>query len=238
MLFRSSVTARIRPNVASWRSSGAMRADQTCGRDIICAMLDHSERERLSRSLREYMGAKRHDHSCKVATACVRLARIHAPQLEDKAELAGLLHDNAKKMPVPDQLAIARERGLEISPEEENSPELLHGKVGAALLKRRFGIDDAEVEQAICDHVTGRPGMGMLSRLLYVADYTSADREMPGVDDVRRIAEADLDAAVLAVAIAKLRSIIDRGLPIESNTVALYNEYRQHARRMALDDLT
>ncbi|MCB1188507.1 bis(5'-nucleosyl)-tetraphosphatase (symmetrical) YqeK [bacterium] len=199
-------------------------------------MLDHAERERLTNLLKDFMGAKRHDHSVKVATACVRLAQLHAPQLEDQAEIAGLLHDNAKKMPVPDQLAIARERGLPVSPEEESSPELLHGKVGALLLKRRFGIDDPEVEQAVCDHVTGRPGMGLLSKLLYVADYTSADRSFPGVEEVREIARQDLDAAVFAVASGKLRSIIERGLMIESNTVALYNEYREHAHRLLREE--
>ncbi|MEZ5337542.1 MAG: bis(5'-nucleosyl)-tetraphosphatase (symmetrical) YqeK [bacterium] len=200
-------------------------------------MLEHAERERLTNALKEYMGAKRHDHSCKVATACVRLALVHAPELVDQAELAGLLHDNAKKLPVPDQLAIARERGLGVSPAEEQSPELLHGKVGALLLKRRFGIDDPEVEQAICDHVTGRVGMGLLSRLLYVADYISADRQFPGVDEIRELAQRDLEAAVFAVARGKLASIIERGLSIEENTVALYNEYRRHARRVLWDEL-
>ncbi len=203
---------------------------------IICAMLEHSERERLSQLLREYMGAKRHDHSCKVATACVRLARIHAPGLEDQAELAGLLHDNAKSLPAPDQLAIARERHLSISAAEEQSPGLLHGKVGALLLKRRFGIADPVVEQAISDHVTGRPGMGLLSGLLYVADYVSADRELPGLDEIRTLAQSDLDAAVFAVASAKLRHVIERGLLIESNTVDLYNYYRDHARRNRMEE--
>ena len=94
----------------------------------------------------------------------------------------------------------------------------------------------SEVEQAVCDHVTGRPGMGLLSKLLYVADYTSADRSFPGVEEVREISRQDLDAAVFAVASGKLRSIIERGLMIESNTVALYNEYREHARRLLREE--
>ena len=193
-------------------------------------MLEQAERDRLGQLLREYIGNKRYDHSCKVATACVRLAEIHAPQLEDQAELAGLLHDNAKSMPVPDQLAIARDRGLPLSPQEEASPGLLHGKVGAALLKRRFGVDDAEVEQAICDHVTGRADMGLLSRLLYVADYTSADRSTPGVEAIRELARQDLDGAVFAVAQGKLAHVIERGLLVDSNTVELYNCCRAQVR--------
>jgi predicted HD superfamily hydrolase involved in NAD metabolism len=199
-------------------------------------MLEHAERERLSRLLQQYMGAKRYNHSCKVAAACVRLAQVHAPELEDQAELAGLLHDNAKRLPVEDQLAIARERGLQVSSAEEASPGLLHGKIGAALLKRRFGIDDAEVELAICDHVTGRAGMGLLSRLLYVADYTSADRSIAGLDEIRELAKQDLDSAVFEVSAAKLRSVIDRGLLIESNTVELYNCFREHRRRAERND--
>lgn len=201
-------------------------------------MLEQAERDRLGQLLREYVGNKRYDHSCKVATACVRLAQIHAPGLENQAELAGLLHDNAKRMPVQEQLALARDRQLPVSAAEEASPGLLHGKIGAALMKRRFGIDDADVEQAICDHVTGRAGMDLLSRLLYVADYTSADRDMPDLDRIRELARQDLDSAVFAVSTAKLRSVIDRGLLIESNTVDLYNYYREHARRAERNETT
>ena len=48
---------------------------------------------------------------------------------------------------------------------EIEEPGLLHGKVGAVLLNERFGIDDSEIFCAISDHVTGRVGMGILSKI-------------------------------------------------------------------------
>ncbi len=93
---------------------------------------------------------------------------------------------------------------------EVAQPELLHGKVGAALLEERFGVEDPEVAQAVADHVTGRPGMGMLSRILYVADQVAADREFPGVEHCARLRPGGSGAAVLLVVKQKLNYVMRR----------------------------
>jgi HD superfamily phosphohydrolase YqeK len=106
---------------------------------------------------------------------------------------------------------------------ERLSPTLLHGKVGAALLPQRFGVSDAAVEQACADHVTGRRGMGMLSRILYVADQAAADRTFEGVEELRAVMLRDLDSAVLMVARNKILHSAHYNVLIEPNTVDLYN---------------
>lgn len=174
--------------------------------------------------LAQFLGAKRVRHSNNVADYAVGLAQRYAPELADKAELAGLLHDHAKRFSLAELTDLAARLDIEITAGEREQPELLHGKVGAALLRERFGVDDAEIAQAVADHVTGRPGMGLLSLILYVADQAARDREFPGIDALREVAQQDLEQAVLLVVKHKLNYIMLKNCPIEEQSVALYNE--------------
>jgi len=119
-------------------------------------VVDPGKLDSLQAQLATFIGPKRLAHSLSVAQAARRLAQRHCPELCDQAEIAGLLHDNAKGLSNEELLANARRLDIELSPIEAGHPELLHGKVGAGLLDERFGIDDAEVTQAVADHVTGR----------------------------------------------------------------------------------
>lgn len=177
----------------------------------------------LSSLLAQYIPPARVAHSENVARAAVELARRWAPGLEEQARLAGLLHDNAKGIPPNDLLALAGQLGVEVTPVERHYPALLHGKVGAKLLAQRFGVSDPAVEQACADHVTGRKGMDTLSRILYVADQAAADRDFPGVGNLRAVMFEDLDAAVLLVAKHKILHSAKKGQLLEPATVALYN---------------
>jgi predicted HD superfamily hydrolase involved in NAD metabolism len=177
------------------------------------------------RQLAQYLGATRLRHSVNVALAARELALRFAPQLADKAALAGLLHDNAKRLPGSELTRLAAKLDIEVSAVERAWPALLHGKVGAALLSERFGLADLEVAQAMADHVTGRPGMGMLSRILFVADQSALDRDFPGVAQLREIAQQNLEQAVAYVSRFKLQYALQRGRLVEPTTVAVYNEY-------------
>jgi len=180
--------------------------------------------------LARYLPSQRVEHSVNVATAARELALRFCPELADKAWTAGLLHDNAKYMDPQELLEHASELGLQVSPEESASPGLLHGKVGAALLGERFGIQDVEISRAVADHVTGCPGMGQLSLVLYVADQTAADRDFPGVDDLREAAQSDLQRAAAMVSRFKLMYILATGKPIILATVSVYNELQSRLR--------
>lgn len=182
------------------------------------------DRAKYVSELAQFLKANRLQHSLNVADAAAALARRFAPELVEQAELAGVLHDHAKRFSPAELIALARTHDIEITPGELDQPALLHGKVGAALLGERFGVHDAAVAQAVADHVTGRPGMGLLSRILYVADQAAADREFPGVEELRETATRDLEAAVLLVVKHKLAYVMLKNRPVEEQSVALYNE--------------
>ncbi len=180
--------------------------------------------EELLNKLATYLRPGRVEHSRNVAAAAVELARLHAPELTLAATTAGIVHDNAKQLSQEEILEAARNFGLIITPIEQMSPTLLHGKVGAALLPERFDIQDAEIAAAVCDHVTGRTGMGTLSLLLYVADQAAADRKFPGVAEVRETARFDLRGAAWLVARHKIVWTTKHALLLDPRTLEVYNE--------------
>jgi predicted HD superfamily hydrolase involved in NAD metabolism len=181
--------------------------------------------EQYLAQLAEYLGPKRLGHSVNVAKAARMLALRFSPDLADRAELAGLLHDNAKGLTDAELIERAQSFDIEVSPAERSFPALLHGKVGAALLQDRFGVDDGEIAIAVADHVTGRKDMGLFSQILFVADQIAKDRNFAGVEELRQIAAGNLERAVFLVARNKLHYIVSKKRMIEPKTVAVYNEY-------------
>lgn len=140
-----------------------------------------------------------------------------------QAEVAALLHDYAKAMPVAEQLAEARRRNLIIDPTEEHSPGLLHGAVGAALLAEQGLVTDPAVLDAIRWHTTGRVGMSRLEMILYVADAIEPNRDYPGVEEIRQAARRDLEEATLKAADSAIRFVLDQGWLMHDYTVQTRN---------------
>jgi predicted HD superfamily hydrolase involved in NAD metabolism len=188
--------------------------------------LDARRREQVIERLHEYLGKGRVRHVEGVADCAVELAQRFAPELTRRAQVAGLLHDNAKKLTDAQLMEFAARFDIEPTPGELETPQLLHGKVGAALLPERFGVLDAAVAQAIRDHVVGRSGMDTLSQVLYVADQAEPGRDFPGVDLLRAAARRNLGEAVALVARHKIEYVLLKGQWLEPQTVAVWNSYR------------
>ena len=138
----------------------------------------------------------RYEHTLRVADTAEDLALAHGLDAE-RARLAALLHDAAREMGPEEFLKLADTSNLKVGDPERQSPKLLHGPVAAELARRELGIDDGEVLEAVMAHTTGRPGMGPLALVLYVADKIEPAREYPSVEHLRRLAREDLDGAAL-----------------------------------------
>ncbi len=169
------------------------------------------------------MKAVRFKHSKNVAKEAVRLAKKYGADVE-KAELAGILHDATKETDGPEQMSLIRRAGIELTDMEKDSPKLWHAISGSAYIQVELGITDKEVIDAIRYHTTGRAGMTLLDKVIFVADFTSADRDFEGVDRIRRIADKSLDEAVLEGMSFTMSDLALRKLTIAPDTFAGYNE--------------
>jgi predicted HD superfamily hydrolase involved in NAD metabolism len=161
-------------------------------------MEDHAKTntllERAEAFARFRLSERRYEHTLRVADTAEDLALAHDLDA-NRARLSALLHDAAREMEPEDFLNLAQEWHIQVGDPERQSPKLLHGPVAAELARRELGVDDEEVLEAVRAHTTGRPEMGPLALVLYVADKIEPARDYPTVGRLRTLAREDLHRA-------------------------------------------
>jgi predicted HD superfamily hydrolase involved in NAD metabolism len=135
-------------------------------------------------------------HVLRVEKMAIGLAQDHDLDIH-KAAQAGLMHDLAKYFKPQVLLDMARREGLELDPVDEVTPHLLHADVGALVARDQFGVQDPEILAAIADHTLGRPGMGPLSCVVFLADSLEPGRgNTPALNILRHTSRQNLQRAV------------------------------------------
>lgn len=137
---------------------------------------------------------------------------------ETAARRAALLHDCTKKLNLPEQLAVAERFHVPLDEMERREIKLLHAKTGAGIAEAVFGTD-GEMTNAIRWHTTGRGGMTLLEKIIYLADYIEPTRDFPGVEELRRRCYEDLDAGLLLGLEMTIREMEERNAPIHPKTL-------------------
>ena len=169
------------------------------------------------------MTSARFRHSKNVAKEAVRLAKKYGADVE-KAEIAGILHDATKESSDEEQLELIERAGIELTPLERSTRKLWHAISGAAFVQVELGITDPDIINAIRYHTTGRAGMSLLEKVIFIADFTSAERDYDGVDKMRKVADKNLEDAVLEGMSFTISDLAQRKLTIAPDTFMGYNE--------------
>lgn len=176
------------------------------------------------RLLREKLDDYRFLHSLNVAESARVLASMYGGD-EDKAYFAGLVHDVMKNATKEEQLQIMEKGDIILSRTEKNNPKLWHAMAGEAYLRTELGITDKEVLSAVRYHTTGKEGMSLLDKIVYIADYISAERNYPDVDVMRELAlTKSLDEAALYALKYSFVSLSKEERLIHPDSVDYYNE--------------
>ena len=165
----------------------------------------------------------RYEHSLCVADEAARLAEKYGGDKE-KCFLAGLLHDITKNSPKEEHLQLFRDFGIILLSVESNAAKLWHAMSGTLFVEHKLGIDDKEILSAIRYHTTARANMTLTDKILYLADFTSADRDYEDVDVMRRLVDESLEAALRYALSYSIVDLINKGKPIHPDTVEAYNE--------------
>ena len=175
------------------------------------------------RLLRERLGDYRLRHSFCVADAAKMLAERYGADPE-KAYFSGVLHDVMKDTPHERQKQIIEDGGTSLTRAESGNPKLWHAMAGEAFLRTQLHVGDADVLNAVRYHTTGRAHMSLLEKILYVADYMSADREYNGVERMRRLSESSLEEAMLFGLSFTISDLAQKEQIIHPDSVDCYNE--------------
>ena len=185
---------------------------------------DPDQIARIEAYLSENLSPARFRHVMGVREVALTLAKRHGID-PAQAELAALLHDSVKERPDDELLALAKRNGLEADEHEQQPPGLLHGKVAPIDAAEQFGVNDETVFDAMRCHSTGAVEMGPLDQLLFVADFCEPSRPYTAAQDVRELAERDLEAAVLEVMQFKLRKTLLKKQPVHPDSFHAYNAW-------------
>lgn len=173
--------------------------------------------------LKNRLTPKRYNHSLCVADEAVRLAEKYGGEVE-KAYLAGLLHDITKNATPQEHLHIFEEFGIMLNSVEKNAEKLWHAISGAAFIEHKLNICDSEIITAVRFHTTARKGMTLLEKLLYLADFTSADRDYDDVDIMRQKVDISIQSALEYALSYTINDLVSQNKPLHIDTVEAYNE--------------
>ena len=181
--------------------------------------------EQIKADLEGRLSSKRFAHSVRVMEEAVRIGKIVGFDPE-RCALAGLLHDGAREFTPSQYLWLGMDLEAEVRKRPFGGMEeiLMHGQASALLATRRYGIKDEAILEAICCHTTGKPEMGILAQIVFVADYTEAGREGAHFDVTRNVlAEEGLLAAVVSECDMTIRHRMDTGRTVCIDTIETRN---------------
>ena len=180
-------------------------------------------REALLAKMETVMSEKRLRHCLGVEKSARELAERFSLDIE-KAGLAGLLHDYAKKVSDEDFLSLIDK--YQLNPDLKNwGNNVWHGMVGIYKIQEDLGIEDAEILRAIEIHTVGSGTMSELDKVVYVADYIEHNRDFSGVDKARELAQRSLNQAVAYETARTVEHLARKGMPIYPQTLETYNAF-------------
>lgn len=150
---------------------------------------------------------------------------------EDRAELAGWLHDCARCYPISKLESIWHQHPGYLDKEELAIPALWHAPVSALIAQSDFKVADPGIIAAIRYHPTGRPRMSSLEKIIFVADYLEPNRKFKEADSMRKLMDQGLDQITFAVMESKLAYHRAQGYQLHSRGIAAYEYMKTQINR-------
>ena len=180
---------------------------------------------KVRRAMEKTMDRKRYEHTLGVAYTAAALAMRYDADVKN-AQLAGLLHDCAKCLSDEKRLSICEKHNISVNEIEKRNPFLLHAKVGSFLAMHEYKVHTPDVINAILNHTTGRPGMSLLEKIVFISDYIEPGRKQaPNLKEIRKVAFMDLDKALVMILADTLEYLEGTGGEIDPMTAKTYAYY-------------
>lgn len=178
----------------------------------------------MIKQLKPEVSERRFIHSINTMETAKSLAKRLKADVA-KCETAGLLHDCAKNITGVMAIEMCERYGIELDYVLRQQTSLLHGYLGRIVAKEKYGIKDDEILDAIEHHTMGRPAMGLVEKIIFLADYIEPHRFFAGVEELRVIAYKKPDYAVVVAIDGTIRKIISKGEMIHPKILDTRNYY-------------
>jgi len=135
-------------------------------------------------------------HIYSVKKVAIHLGSIHHEQIP-RVVVASYLHDAAKNTKIDNR---------DYQKDDLTPLPCLHAYQAAILAEDMFKIHDEDILNAIRYHCTGRKEMSTLEKIIFVSDFIEPGRQFVS-EKLRKLAEINLDKAVLEVMLEKKKYI-------------------------------
>jgi len=181
----------------------------------------------FSRRLRAMVPESVLEHSERVAELAGQLMSMRG-EASETAVLMGLAHDVCRHFSNEEWLRYAKELGLLVSDLERRHPVLLHGPIGARVLKTSFDIQSKEVLEAVYYHTYGYPTFSNSAWAMFIADKIEPQKIQKN-DRLSAVSELSLDIShplseiALAILDFQIDDLISRGKEVHSLQIAARN---------------
>ena len=178
----------------------------------------------LKEIVKSKMSLKRYTHTLGVVEMSEKLAKTYNADIE-KCKVAALLHDICKEMDMEYIKNICKNNFMnELSEEDLENNEILHGFAGAYYVKNELGINDKEILSAIKYHTVGAENMTLVEKIVYIADAIEYGRNYPSVVKIREETFKNLDKGILMEIEHKEKYLESVGKKSHPNTNELKKE--------------
>ena len=163
-------------------------------------------------------------HIYRVRDVALELAARHEidPQ---RAELGALAHDVCRAVSGGDLLKMAADLDVAVTEVDQDFPILLHGPVGAELLRREEDLTDTGIYEAVRWHSTAHASLDPLGKLIFLAD--KLDPRKAAVysyqDKLRDMALESLDLALLEFLSREMAMRLEKGETVHPASVEARN---------------
>lgn len=179
------------------------------------------ELNEIQKYVKEQLSEKRYNHSVGVMERSEELAKLYGADVE-AAKKIGIAHDIAKEISEEDKLKYVKDNNIEIDEVEKENTPLLHAKIGKDIAIKKFGFSES-MGQAIANHTTGNKDMDLYSKILFIADRTSKERNFEDIEYIKELEKKDIDEAVLYILDKKIKLQIEKRAPIHLNGIIARN---------------
>ena len=105
-----------------------------------------------------------------------------------------------------------------------NAEKLWHAMSGSGYLKHVLKIDDEEILDAVRYHTTAKANMSLTAKILYLADFTSKDRDYTDVNVIRALVDKSLDEAFIYALKYSIIDLTEHSKAIHPDTVEAFNQ--------------
>ncbi|MCY9590222.1 HDIG domain-containing protein [Paenibacillus chitinolyticus] len=139
------------------------------------------------------------EHCMKVGEQARELAVRYGADPETAAR-SGYLHDISAVFPNDARISVSVQLGIEVLPEEESFPMIIHQKLSKAIARDLFGVEDPEILSAVECHTTLKKQASQMDKLLFTADKVAWDQigTPPYLEELNRGLALSIDHAAFA----------------------------------------